>query len=118
MKNRQDKENIEENINITMDSLQGMQRAKANPFLYEKVMTRINTQTHSEAPEWDYGKSVKYALAMLLFLALNIATIVQISNDKTTTVKAADETSKQTSSQKESKGYFDDFINDTSYNNF
>lgn len=119
MENNTSKENIEAKINLTLESVQGMQRAKANPFLYEKVMNRINMQkTPSEVPGWSYGKGIKYALIMLLFIALNIATILQISRD-TTTVKVAPKTSTETTKQKkESKGYFDDFINDTDYNNF
>lgn len=117
------KENIEEKINLTLESVKGMQRAKANPFLYEKVMNRINSQidmqkTPSEVPGWNSSKGIKYALIMLLFIALNIATILQISRD-TTTVKVNRQTSTETKTQeKGTKGYFDDFINDTGYNNF
>ncbi len=123
MENNTRKENIEEKVNLTLQSVEGMQRAKANPFLYEKVMNRLNSQinmqnTPSEVPGWSYSKGIKYALVMLLFIALNIATILQISRD-TTTVKVINQTSKETPKQKkESKGYFDDFINDTDYNNF
>lgn len=103
---------IEEQINLTMKSTEGMQRAKANPFLYEKIMSKIN-QPSSDIPGWNYNTGIKYALIMLLFIALNIATILQISKDNIIVKDTSSETSK-----KESKGYFDDFINNDSYNNF
>lgn len=116
MKNSNTKQNIEEQINLTMQSIEGIQRANANPFLYEKVMMRVNTpEIPSEEPGWNYNRGVKYALVMLLFIALNIATILQISRD-TITVKETNKTSETTETKKESKGYFDDFINDSGYN--
>lgn len=103
---------IEEQVNMTMQSTDGMQRAKANPFLFEKVMLRIN-QPSSDTREWNYNTGIKYALIMLLFIALNIATILQISKDNSVVKDTSGKTS-----ENESKGYFDDFINNDSYNNF
>ena len=113
MKNKNIKDNgIEEQINLTMQSTDGMRRAKSNPFLSEKVMLRIN-QTSSDTREWNYNTGIKYALIMLLFIALNIATILQISEDNSVAKDISGETSKN-----ETKGYFDDFINNDSFNNF
>ncbi|MBS1494316.1 MAG: hypothetical protein JST55_12435 [Bacteroidetes bacterium] len=113
---------IEEQINLTMQSIEGMQRAKANPFLYEKVMSRLNQQpVQTNIPGWNYNTGIKYALVMLLFIVLNIATILQITNE-TNLVKVTQDTSvenskkKETTNKKQSKGYFDDFINNDSYN--
>lgn len=113
---------IEEQINLTMQSIEGMQRAKANPFLYEKVMSRLNQQpVQTNIPGWNYNTGIKYALVVLLFIALNIATILQITNE-TNSVKVTQDTSvenskkKETTNKKQSKGYFDDFINNDSYN--
>jgi len=54
---------------------------------------------------------------MLLFLVLNIATILQISSENSS-VKVSKgtsaETNTQTTQKQESKGYFDDFINNNS----
>ena len=113
MKNNSKTDNrIEEQINLTMQSTEGMQRAEANPFLYDKVISKIN-QPSFDSRDWNYNKGIKYALIMLLFIALNIATILQISKDNNIAKDTSIETSKM-----ESKGYFDDFINNDSYNNF
>jgi hypothetical protein len=121
MKNNNKTENkTEEQINLTMQSIEGMQRAKANPFLYEKVMSRLNQQpVQTNIPGWNYNTGIKYALVMLIFIVLNVATILQITTE-TTTVKATETTesskNKDINTKKESKGYFDDFINNDSYN--
>lgn len=121
MKNNNKTENkTEEQINLTMQSIEGMQRAKANPFLYEKVMSRLNQQpVQTNIPGWNYNTGIKYALVMLIFIVLNVATILQITNE-TTIVKATETTesskNKDINTKKESKGYFDDFINNDSYN--
>ncbi len=121
MKNNNKTENkTEEQINLTMQSIVGMQRAKANPFLYEKVMSRLNQQpVQTNIPGWNYNTGIKYALVMLIFIVLNVATILQITTE-TTTVKDTESTEtskiKETNTKKESKGYFDDFINNDSYN--
>lgn len=121
MKNNNKTENkTEEQINLTMQSIVGMQRAMANPFLYEKVMSRLNQQpVQTNIPGWNYNTGIKYALVMLIFIVLNVATILQITTE-TTTVKDTESTEtskiKETNTKKESKGYFDDFINNDSYN--
>ena len=121
MKNNNKTENkTEEQINLTMQSVEGMQRAKANLFLYEKVMSRLNQQpVQTNIPGWNYNTGIKYALVMLIFIVLNVATILQITTE-TTTVKATETTesskNKDINTKKESKGYFDDFINNDSYN--
>ena len=121
MKNNNKTENkTEEQINLTMQSIVGMQRAKANPFLYEKVMSRLNQQpVQTNIPGWNYNTGIKYALVMLIFIVLNVATILQLTSE-TTTVKATEtnESSKKKdlNNTKDSKGYFDDFINNDSYN--
>ncbi|MBP9095508.1 MAG: hypothetical protein KBG21_02805 [Ignavibacteria bacterium] len=121
MKNNNKTENkTEEQINLTMQSVEGMQRAKANLFLYEKVMSRLNQQpVQTNIPGWNYNTGIKYALVMLIFIVLNVATILQITTE-TTTVKATETTEsskkKELNNTKDSKGYFDDFINNDSYN--
>lgn len=106
----------EEQINLTFRSIEGMQRAKANPFLFEKVMSKIN-QPSSDNREWSYNTGVKYALIMLLFIVLNIATILQISTEKKSD-NVTNGNIKKIETLQQSKGYFDDFINNDSYNNF
>lgn len=115
--NKQKDGKIEEQINLTLQSIEGLQRAKANPFLYEKVMARINQPPVQDIPGWNYGTGVKYALIMLLFLVLNIATILQMSNGNSSvkvTQGTSGTTNTQTTQDKDSKGYFDDFINNNS----
>ncbi|MBN8570476.1 MAG: hypothetical protein J0M18_12670 [Ignavibacteria bacterium] len=123
MENKKIKEyGTEEQINLTLQSTEGMHRAKANPFLYEKVMSRLNQKpVQTNIPGWNYNTGIKYALVMLIFILLNVATILQISYE-TTTVNITKDTFGETSKKKEintkeeSKGYFDDFINNNSYN--
>jgi hypothetical protein len=58
--------NNEKNINEVMESLNGIQRAEANPFLYNKILNRINTIREDATPM----KLVWLAAASFLLLML------------------------------------------------
>jgi hypothetical protein len=73
----------EEQIDLTMQSIKGIHRAKANPFLYQKVMARINNNT--EEPETNLNSvwNLKYAFLIIAFIILNIFTIAKFSGENT-----------------------------------
>ena len=75
--------NIENEINLTFESLNGIKPADANPYLFEKVMHKI--QEHKNV---NYGTKLKYALIITLLILINIVTFVYFSggsNDSTLT---------------------------------
>lgn len=58
----------------TLNSLRGIKRAEASPFLYGRIMERMKEQL--PAPAYYSGKIViQFALAMLLIASLNIFSV-------------------------------------------
>lgn len=61
-------------LDETLNSLKGMRRAEASPFLYGRIMERMKEQL--PAPVYYSGKVViQFALAMLLIASLNIFSV-------------------------------------------
>ena len=71
----------EEQINLTMQSIEGLLRAKANPFLYEKVMSRINSNANDSEINLNSLVNLKYAIVIIAFIVLNIFTIAKFSGE-------------------------------------
>ncbi len=65
--------NIEHNVNKTLQSLDGIERATSNPFLYGKVMSRMQ----AKKTEYIYnGKVVfRFALVVVVLAGFNFYTI-------------------------------------------
>jgi hypothetical protein len=64
-------------IDEILNSLDGLQRANANPFLFEKIKDKLASRT-KPAPD----KTVlRWALAGALFLVINVATWTVLRND-------------------------------------
>jgi hypothetical protein len=73
MDNRNDKEKW---VNEVMGSLEGMERAEGNPFLYGKVMSRLEKREVADVAS--SGSFLpKWALAGVLVLVLNGMAIVK-----------------------------------------
>lgn len=84
MENKKIKEyGTEEQINLTLQSTEGMHRAKANPFLYEKVMARINESARKPETIRNPLLNLKYAFLIIVFIVLNIFTIAKFSGENT-----------------------------------
>jgi hypothetical protein len=61
-------------INKTLNSLEGMKRAEASPFLYGRIMERMKQQL--PPPVYYTGKAViQFALAILLVASLNVVSV-------------------------------------------
>ena len=124
MKNEH-KKSTEEEITLTMQSTEGMQRAKANPFLYEKVMARINTQINSqsntqnipsEEPGWNFTLNIKYALVIIAFIILNVVTIAQFTGENSTKINTSGtKTTQEDSKTKFAEEYFYNSSNSYGY---
>ena len=60
-------------INDTMESIDGISRASANPFLYDKIINRMNNATKSNVLK---PATIGWAMAFILLLVgLNILSI-------------------------------------------
>jgi hypothetical protein len=66
---------IDEQIDKTLSSLDGMQRAQANPFLYQRIRQRLDTARSGTriAPALAW----RLAAACLLLLGLNVISLVR-----------------------------------------
>jgi hypothetical protein len=83
MINRND---IEKLVNETLDSLNGMQKAEPRPFLFTRIMARMNQK---EETIWEKIASLvsKPAVAfatVLLFLAINAIVLFSVSGGDST----------------------------------
>jgi hypothetical protein len=66
-------ENTLHKIEKTMQSLDGMERAKANPFLYGKIMHRLRNGNFE--PVYNQQVVLRYALVVLLLTMVNVVSI-------------------------------------------
>lgn len=65
--------NIEQHVKQALESLDGMEKAKANPFLYGKVMHRMQDRPAEQVYN---GKVVlRYVMMILVLAGLNVATL-------------------------------------------
>ncbi len=60
-------------INSVLESASKIEDVETNPFLYEKVLNRLN-EKHSKAKVIRF--SIGWAAAILLFVTLNLSTII------------------------------------------
>ena len=73
------KKQIEEHVEATMNSLEGLQSAIANPFLVTRIEQRLANKYSVET----YGKKMfGLAIAILLFIVLNVFSYEKIANSK------------------------------------
>lgn len=75
------KEDIQHKVEEVMQSLDGVQSAEANPFLYSKVMNRL--QNKNVSTRKFLRLSWELAFAMILFTGLNIAAFFYFKQDDT-----------------------------------
>jgi hypothetical protein len=74
------KPELQKKIEETLNSLDGLQRAEANPFLAARIRHRLSeTGQKSILPaQWSW----RLAVIMVIFALLNIITIRSVMNDK------------------------------------
>ena len=72
----------EEWINEVLNSAKGIQKAEAPAFLFEKIVNKIEKNKQSETKPL-----VKWALAAcaLIFISINLFSVVKFSSDNKTT---------------------------------
>ena len=75
---------IQDEIDQTMQSIEGIKRAGVNPYVFNKIMSRLNEK---EEPSIFAFKGFKLAFAMVtLFIIVNLVTIFLIQKDSTQSV--------------------------------
>ena len=65
--------NIEHKIEKTLQSIEGMEHAKVNPFLFGKIMSRM--QTKRVEPIYNGKVVLRYAFLLLLLGGINFFTV-------------------------------------------
>ena len=81
--------NIQKLVNETLESLDGIQRAEPMPFLFTRVIARMNRNRNRDSG-WEKLASLisKPAIAfasMLLFIAINAIVLFRVSENTTST---------------------------------
>lgn len=73
-------QNIQNEIDKTLSSLDNFQKQKAKPFLYTRIQAKLENEVSQPLFSWFFDTPIlKPALATLI-VALNIITILQLSN--------------------------------------
>lgn len=69
--------NIEENIEATFNSIEALEPAKANPFLFTRIEQRMKNKMQLNT----YGSLLyKLAVALIIFIAVNVYTYSKFYN--------------------------------------
>ncbi len=71
--------NIQDEINKTLTSLDNIERRKAKPFLYTRIQAKLDTNYKTESYNWFFDTPILKPALAVLFIAINIFTIWQIS---------------------------------------
>ena len=74
------KKDFQKKIGDTLNSLDRLQRAEANPFLAAKIRHRLQEAGHEPAvpAQWSW----RLAVVMVIFLVLNFITVQQVMKEK------------------------------------
>lgn len=68
---------IEEEIRITMRSIDGIEKAKANPYMFQRVRARIEEESKQRLPIL----RVNYIVALLIIVLMNVLTLAYFYKD-------------------------------------
>lgn len=66
-------------IQKSLDSIEGMTRASASPFLFGKIMSRFH-QSIQNTPYYTTNTIIRFAISMVLILAINVFSMQKIKN--------------------------------------
>jgi len=72
--------NIEQLVNETLNSLDGVERVEANPFLFTRIEQRLNNRYRTSASTKQRLMPV-LAVALVLFISLNVFSYFKVNND-------------------------------------
>lgn len=72
------KEDLHKRIEETMNSLDGMQKAEATPFLYGKIRSRLEGVREYVPKQLAW----RMVIALVIVAVMNVATIVHFNSDK------------------------------------
>jgi hypothetical protein len=73
--------NIPQKVEQTIQSMEGMHRAEANPFLYTRVMQAIENK--KAKPAFEKKWVPRLAFALLIFMSVNIYTFIHFQKPET-----------------------------------
>ena len=81
-------------VQDSLDSLDGVQQVSANPYLYTRIMARLQARQQADAYETVARWISRPAFAMgavVLFLALNIAVALRVGQSRPPVQETADQ---------------------------
>jgi len=62
----EEKDKIKEQVDLTMESLEGISHTKANPFLFNKILNRMNEPFREKGIfKKGYSLSLKYVIGVV-----------------------------------------------------
>ena len=80
-----EKHEIDRRIEETLESLDGIRRAEANPFLYTRIQARLNqTRSGIERVVMFAGRPAFAFLVLLIVLGTNLMVVLNGSSESTT----------------------------------
>ena len=65
---------IQQEVNLTLESAGRIRRAEVNPFLFEKVIHKMESKSGITI-------RIKYVLAILILIALNLLTVFKFNSE-------------------------------------
>jgi len=80
LNNQTMKKDINHIVEKTLESFDGMEQAKANPFLYGKIISRMQEVNDESAIVYRKKLVLRYAIMILLAVSLNAATVFSYLN--------------------------------------
>lgn len=98
---------IEEEIERTLQSIEGIERLESSPYMFQKVKARIDEQAKEKLPVF----RVKYVLAIIMIVLMNVLTLALFYKD----MNAAKKNVKNENIQLISKEYSINPVNDIIY---
>ena len=69
--------NLQEEIERTMQSIDGLEKLKPNPFMFQRVQARIEEEANEKLPIL----RVNYLVMLLIIVLLNVLTLVYFYKD-------------------------------------
>lgn len=75
--------NIEEQINLTFKSINGIRRAKSSTSVFSTIQNNLNEKSGRSRTEIFKNSHLKYAFIIALLIIINIFTIYRLQNYET-----------------------------------
>ncbi len=118
------KNEINKKVNDTLNSIDNIEKAEPNPFMFERIMNALNEKVVYKEEKSYIGK---YAVGFAVLLLLNIFSFFTYENSVKNTFNSttlntstiSDKTNKETSTQQQSstlKDFAKEYFSETDYN--